>query len=213
MQDYTPKFESDKFFHVYNHAVGQDNLFETNENYNFFLNKYSKYINPIADTFVYCLMPNHFHFLVMIKEQKEIEKIMRSMQKLENSDATDLENMSELISKFVSKQFSNLFNSYSKSFNKQQNRTGNLFNRPLKRKHVNDDIYLKNLIHYIHYNPVYHEFVENLNEWKHSSYESFFSEKKTNLKRKEVIEIFNDIENFHAFHLREIDDEFSIDFE
>ena len=77
MKNYLPPLEADNYYHIYNHAVGQDNLFKKDENYNFFLKKYANYINPIADTFAYCLMPNHFHFLVRIKYEKAIEALLR----------------------------------------------------------------------------------------------------------------------------------------
>jgi len=64
--------EPDKYYHIYNHAVGGDNLFCSNENFNYFLQKYKHYITPIADTFAYCLMPNHFHLAVRIKSKKEL---------------------------------------------------------------------------------------------------------------------------------------------
>ena len=62
----------DYFYHIYNHANGDDNLFREQENYRFFLQQYAKYINPIADTYAYCLMPNHFHLLVKIKEEQDL---------------------------------------------------------------------------------------------------------------------------------------------
>jgi REP element-mobilizing transposase RayT len=59
------------YYHIYNHANGSENLFLNEDNYNFFLKKYSSYIRPVADTFAYCLMPNHIHVLVRIKEINE----------------------------------------------------------------------------------------------------------------------------------------------
>ncbi len=54
-------------YHLYNHANGGDDLFREEENYRYFLRRCDKYINPIADTMAYCLMPNHFHFMVRTK--------------------------------------------------------------------------------------------------------------------------------------------------
>ena len=58
------------FYHLYNHANGSENLFRNDENYRFFLQKYAKYISTVADTYAYCLMPNHLHFLIKIKSEK-----------------------------------------------------------------------------------------------------------------------------------------------
>lgn len=59
--------ETEKFYHIYNHANGNENLFIEEENYHFFLQQWDKYISPIADTYAYCLIPNHIHFLIRIK--------------------------------------------------------------------------------------------------------------------------------------------------
>lgn len=57
------------YYHIYNHANGRENLFCSDENYRFFISRYKKHIAPIADIFAYCLMPNHIHFLVRVKEE------------------------------------------------------------------------------------------------------------------------------------------------
>jgi len=191
MNKYYPILEPEKYYHIYNHAVGKSNIFESEGNYYFFLEKYKQYISPFVDTFAYCLLPNHFHIAIRVQ------------------NLTGFKNLSG----FISHQFSNFFNSYTKSFNKQQDRRGALFERPFKRKLIETDEYFINLIHYIHYNPVHHGFVEDLRDWKFTSYESFFSTKATLLKRNEVIAWFHDIKAFEEFHKRELDDKITIDFE
>src|SRR6187402_549563 len=107
-------FEPSSNYHVYNRTVGDDNLFYSESNYLYFLKKYEEYIQPVAETFTYCLMPNHFHFLIRIKE----EKVFSSLLKKKNKDSTK-ENAIHL---YISKQFSNLFNGYSQAINKQESR-------------------------------------------------------------------------------------------
>jgi REP element-mobilizing transposase RayT len=134
-------------------------------------------------------MPNHFHFLVKIKSEEEITLFFK--EKSENNNQIGFENLSGLISK----QFSNLFNSYAKALNKQQNRTGSLFQRGFKRKEINSDLYLKELVLYIHCNAVHHGFVHYFEDWKYTSYH--------NLKaggNKVVIKWFDDLSNFVACH-------------
>ena len=67
MQDYKSNLSQDCFYHIYNRANGNEKLFASDDNYIYFLKQYNYYISPIAKTFAYCLMPNHFHFLVQIK--------------------------------------------------------------------------------------------------------------------------------------------------
>ena len=197
--------EPEGYYHVYNHAVGKENLFSKEDNYYFFLHKYLWHINSIADTYAYCLMPNHFHIALSIKSENEIVKV-QELSSFNASKELSVEN-------FISKQFSNLFSSYTQAYNKQQNRRGTLFMKPFKRKRIRDEVYMKKLIHYIHYNPVHHGFVDDLRDWPCSSYESFFSEKASKLKREQVIEWFADIDNFVAFHQRDIDNSFELEFD
>ena len=60
--------EPGSIYHIYNHAVGKENLFLSPDNYSYFLKRYQFFINPVADTYVYCLMLNHLHFLVEVKD-------------------------------------------------------------------------------------------------------------------------------------------------
>jgi len=195
--------EPGKYYHIYNHANGNDNIFKTDANYLFFLKRYAFHVAPVADTFAYCLMPNHFHLAVRIKSAAELA----NLQGLE-----DLEGLSAL-SDHLGQQFSNLFNSYSKAFNKQQNRRGALFVPRFRRKHIDNDSYFRELIHYIHFNPVHHGFVKDLREWKYTSFESFFSEKASLLRRDEVISWFLNRENFLSFHQQQIDGKMVLELE
>jgi len=60
------------YYHIYNRGNNGERLFHTPANYQHFLRLYDKYIDPIADTFAWCLMGNHFHLFVRIKEEGEI---------------------------------------------------------------------------------------------------------------------------------------------
>ena len=61
-------FEPDGHYHIYNHAVGNDNIFREEENYDFFLRKVSSRIMPFANVIAYCLMGNHFHLQVQTRQ-------------------------------------------------------------------------------------------------------------------------------------------------
>ncbi|MCG2431465.1 hypothetical protein [Aequorivita xiaoshiensis] len=93
-----------------------------------------------------------------------------------------------------------MFNAYSKVFNKKNGRVGSLFQRPFKRIKISEEKYLKQLIIYIHLNPENHRIIDNFENYKFSSYNSIISPKPTAIKRTEVIDFFNDIENFILIH-------------
>lgn len=109
------------------------------------------------------------------------------------------------VNKFTKKpiphqQFKHLFNTYAKWYNKKYNRAGSLFTKNFKRKLIDNEKYMKDLIVYIHNNPVHHEFVEQTSDYKWSSYHTIISIKETKLFRDEVLEYFEDRDNFNFVH-------------
>jgi putative transposase len=182
--------QPDLFYHIYNHANGNDNLFTGEENYRYFLQQYQKYISPIAHTYCYCLMPNHFHWLIRIKEEKALLQTFPKFRTLEKLMATN----------FISKQLSNLFSSYSQSFNKLYNRKGSLFMKNFNRKLIQQDNYFSNTVAYIHCNPVHHGFVTHPAQWKWSSYNSLLSSSITQLQRDYIISWFGNENLFIEYH-------------
>ena len=57
-------------------------MFLSSENYRFFLQKYHEPISPVADTFCYCLMPNHFHLILNSHETKAILETLEQFYKV-----------------------------------------------------------------------------------------------------------------------------------
>ncbi len=219
--------EPDKFYHIYNHANGYDKLFREEKNYYFFMQKIENYIVPCFDIHSYCLIPNHFHFAVKVKSEKELsiyfeEKINTKFFKLsqkqsgynnigrilpmENADHGKLK--LAIIEQLLSEQFSHCFNSYVQSYNKIYNRMGSLLKESFQRNYVDSERYLKTLICYIHNNPVNHGIVKSTDMWKHSSYNTMFTDTPTFIKRKEVIDLFGTLENLAASHKERIGKKF-----
>ncbi|WP_340106118.1 hypothetical protein [Rhodohalobacter sp. 8-1] len=185
--------ETGQMYHIWTHANGCENLFLENQNYTYFLEKYSYHIEPVAETYAYCLMPNHLHVMVRVKRENEIRKSFKG------KDLTGFENLSGL----VSKQFSNLFNAYAKAYNKLYDRRGSLFERPFNRKLINSDNYFGTLIAYIHNNPVHHGFASQPGEWPYSSWHAYLQQKITKVRREEGLCWFGGRDKFLRVH-REI---------
>ena len=173
---YSTPLQCDKYYHIYNHAVGNENIFREGGNYLYFLKKYAELIYPFCNTYAYCLMPNHFHFLIRIRGEDEIVKSYQESKKIKSEIKDDLD-----FAKIVIQQFSNFFNGYAKAFNRKYDRMGALFVDYLKRIEVEDELYFTRLINYIHSNPVHHGFVKKLKDWQYSSYHSIISPKPSKL--------------------------------
>jgi REP element-mobilizing transposase RayT len=167
--------ESGQSYHIYNHANGSENIFREEENYRFFLQQYDKYLGGVVDTYAYCLMPNHFHFLVGVKHSLDLP----GFQNLAGLDRTNLK-----ASEFpITKAFSNFFNSYTKAFNKKYQRKGSLFIKNFKRKPILTQSQWQDTFLYIHLNPIKHDFAKDLKNWKWSSFHGY--ERVTNLSKLE----------------------------
>jgi len=72
MKNTTARLQSGVYYHIYNRGNNRENLFLEEKNYPYFLFLYEKHIEPVADTYAYCLMRNHFHLLVRIKETSQV---------------------------------------------------------------------------------------------------------------------------------------------
>jgi REP element-mobilizing transposase RayT len=166
--------EPDQFYHIYNQGNNGINLFLNAGNYLFFLQRFEKYIVPVAHIYAYALMPNHFHFLVQIKS-----------------------NCNE---KIASQAFGNLFNSYAKAFNKQQKRSGSLFRRKFRRKKIENQQYLNNTLIYIHNNPVNHGYCDDSIEYSWTSYHDYLSNESTFINKEVALKWFDGVEEFKEAH-------------
>lgn len=215
-------------YHIYTHANGSENLFRNDENFRYFLKRYKEFIPGVADTLAYCLMPNHLHLLVRVKDEKELAAFFKNKNLLKevkdlsgligadkkdltglgrnNKDQQDLTGLvggsnkdQSGLERLTILQFSHLFNAYTKAFNKVYNRRGSLFTRSFKRKEIATDSYYTSIICYIHTNPIRHGFVKQIADWPWSSYPDLLLPNLTPTQQ-EVINWFGNRAQFIQFH-------------
>lgn len=190
MKNYKPlPLEKGNYYHIYNRGNNGIDVFFDSESYYHFLRLFDRYISPIAETYAWCLLKNHFHILVYIKLDNEVDYSKLEYSTVEKPKVLD-----------PSKQFGHLFNAYTQAINKKFNRTGALFEKPFERKQITSERYLQNVIYYIYNNPVQHGFVQQMNLYPWSSFESIVSDKPTKLKRQDVIELYGTKLDFIDYH-------------
>ncbi len=193
----------DTYYHIYNRGVNRENIFREERNYEYFLKLYIKHIEPVAETFAYCLLRNHFHLLVRIKSAEETLKVLETFRVLSPEGEIQPETLkvSETLKVLPpSQKFSDFFNAYAKAINRAYGRTGSLFQHPFGRVPVISDRQFWNVIAYIHQNPRKHKFVEDFREWKWSSYHALLSEQPTRLNRAAVQEWFGGPQRYEELH-------------
>ncbi len=116
----------------------------------------------------YVIMPNHYHFLLFQTSDKPVSEWLKS-----------------------------LFSGYVQQINQKYDRRGTLFERSAKPKLVTNDNYLIELIHYIHANPLKHNFVADPIDWKYLSLSDYLDNKTSKLTSLRVIsEYFSDCYNY-----------------
>lgn len=179
------------YFHVYNRGNNKETIFKTEENYQYFLSLWKKYIEPVAQTFCYSLLPNHFHFFIRIRES-----IVLNDANNNNITSDNLPKKDVLNPEVISRHFSNFFNGYAKAINKRYNRTGSLFQERFRRKEITNIQYYTTLIGYIITNAVKHGLVKRADEYPYSAFHAMVSEKPTLLLRYEIIAWFGGKKQF-----------------
>lgn len=140
-------------YHIYNRGNNQQTVFFNDDNYIYFLNKCHRYIKPVCAILAWCLMTNHFHFLLEVTQPglKPVRSGGISMPAITNG-------------------FRLLQSSYTKGVNIQQQRTGNLFQQKTKAKLISgDDDYSLTAFHYVHQNPWKAGMVNKPEDWLYSS--------------------------------------------
>ncbi len=188
-EHYYTQFEEGKFYHIYNRSVDKKLMFRKEGNYDFFLKRYEDYLSEVVDTYAYCLLGNHFHLLVQVKDLTRFRAEFKIAEKKSTHN-------------IVSHQFRKFFQSYAMAFNKQHQRTGTLFQTPFKRALVDSERYFTEMIYYIHANPQKHELIDDFREWKWSSYCAFLEEEQVSLAKKEVLDWFGGKAKFEKYHLK-----------
>ena len=200
------QFDSGHLYHIYNQGNNRQRIFLQRENYLYFLRKIQKHVLPFADILAWCLMPNHFHLMVLIN-RVEIELTPSATPDPPPGWARSDAKMS------FNKSIGIMLASYTRAINKQQNWSGSLFRSETKATCLTDvnglspnwitnmgitefiidnhDIeYPKVCSNYILFNPVKDRLVKRPEEWEFSSYSDLIGIRKGKLINKARIQEF-----------------------
>ncbi|MDP8315726.1 MAG: transposase [Candidatus Celaenobacter antarcticus] len=158
------EFVEGAIFHIYNKTMKSLKLFYNDSDYRSFLEYFSKfYKNYPCTIFAYCLMPNHFHFLIRQDSRRPIYELLNHS-----------------------------LSSYVRHLNSKLQRKGPLFQSKLQHVRVKDEKYLFQLVMYIHNNPRKAGLVNDLMDWKYSNYSNFIERKIDTFTSKVSLYIFNE---------------------
>lgn len=184
-------------YHIFNRGVNHTPIFITPRDYKRFLGtivyyqkheqkpRYSFY-NPtfhnlisdtkLVDIVAYCLMPNHFHFL-----------------------------LKQLMDGGVTEFLRKLTNSYTKYFNIKNKRIGPLFQGRFKSVHIETNEQLLHLSRYVHLNPVVSYVTNEIETYIWSSYREYVLGLPGLCSKSIILEQFKTLEDYKNFVLDQED--------
>ena len=170
---------ANEIYHIYNRGNQKQPIFFTRDNYLFILQKVRTYWLPYCDILCYCLMPNHFHFLIKTNE-KTVE--LQPLKPEQQRGIIRWTNFS-----WGTRQ---ILTSYAKAINKQEHLTGSLFTQNTKGKQVSSEWswedYTVWCFKYILQNPVRAGLVRYGAEWEFSAWRDFAGLRKGTLCNMEL---------------------------
>ncbi len=170
--DKRPEYLPGQYYHFYNRGAHRVSIFREPTNYLFVIGRIKKYSAQFHLTMIaYCLMPNHFHFLIR----------------------QDGEKAAGLLPQHV-------FNSYSKAYNKRYQHSGTLFEGNYKVKPVLETSHLLHLCRYIHGNPVKDGMVADPGDWPYSNYLDWIGQRAGKLYDLEFVQAnFSSLAAYRTF--------------
>ncbi len=177
------EFQAGEYYHIYHRGWDRQKIFFETDNYLYFLRLLKKYCYKFAINIIaYCLMPNHFHFMLQPQKQHNLSVFMRKLQQ-----------------------------SYVQAINKRYQRSGPLFYERFRHVHVHSDRYQILLCRYIHVNPKKDGIVIDLRDWPFSIYLEFIEVRRGELfvpgYREKFFKTATDYECFVARYGTDEDDD------
>jgi len=177
------EFQAGEYYHIYHRGGDRQKIFFEEENYLYFLRLLKKYREKFAMNVVaYCLMPNHFHFMLQPQQHDNLSQFMGRLQQ-----------------------------SYVMAINKRYERSGPLFFERFQHVHVHSARYQILLCRYIHINPKKDALVSDLRQRPFSNYLEFVAVRRGVLYvpgyRERYFKTEREYEEFVAKYEAEEDDE------
>ena len=151
------------YYHVYNRWFEKQVIFKNDYDFERFYKLVIKYSNlekyDDIKILSYSFLPNHFHFIIF-NPGVELSSFMWNIQ-----------------------------NAYAKYFNIKYERKWQLFEWRFKAKLINSDEYLSQCLSYVNFNAIKHNIVDNIEDYKWTSYHQIDKKKIEKYKDLELNEL------------------------
>ena len=161
------------YYHIMMRGNNKEKIFARDDLKSYFLDCLTEqYEEGLLDIAAYCIMNNHVHLVIK----------------------ANFGNLSKALKTINTK--------YAMRFNYLNDRVGHVFQGRYKSEIIGNDIYLLNVIRYVHNNPIKAKLVKELHSYKWSSFNDYI---ETNItisgnQKEFVIGCYNSIDKFIEFH-------------
>lgn len=146
------KIHSNRAYHIYNRGVSKHKIFKRDADYKYFIFRIAYYkFKYKIDFEIFCIMPNHYHFLINVGNNPANVAIFMQCIQL----------------------------TYARYYNREYKHAGHVFESTYKRKHIENEAHYKYIYNYILFNPVEANLVKTPEEWAYTKFtnQKTFSDK------------------------------------
>lgn len=169
------KESSSGFYHVFHRGVNQFDIFESDDDREFYLDRMQHYARKTGvEVHAWCLMSNHTHLLIRGKL--------------------------EALSSFMR----NLGSVYARYFNATHKRTGPLFGSRFSSVCVETEEQLIAVTRYVHRNPLYHDEAALFSSYRWSSYGEYVTAAPLTCEIDFLLPLFGSVDGFVRMHEMQI---------
>ena len=176
------KISESGLYHIVFRGINRQRIFEEEPDYIKLKNILIELKKEMGyEVYVYCFMSNHVHILLKEKNMGDISLIMKR-----------------------------LLTKYARWYNIKYGRSGALIANRYKSKPIDVDEYFLSVVRYIHQNPIKAKLVDDIAEYKWSSYVEYITDSEGLSDKEFVLEMLSKDE-FIEFHKIEEELKFSVD--
>lgn len=198
------------YYHVMSRGNNKAKIFTRERDYK----KILQYVKRIVDdnllqVYAYCIMPNHYHLLVRVPQETGCQSTETAKDREMNGcpvafDITTA-TANHLSVDGLSKAMHRINTAYSHYYMASHEHTGHVFQGAFRSREIHNEAYLKNVLRYIHLNPVKANYTRHASEYRWSSYWEYIGKAIRNIIHGDGKDLlnrygFNGVLNFKSFH-------------
>lgn len=207
--EFKAPFHPEAFYHIVCKSIDGIKLFQEHSNYFVFQERFKDFTGLCFDVWSYCLLSNHTHHIIQVKEKNDIIKSIEQLPIEERTTSMqsfliDTDN-EILFDAMIVRQMNRFLVSYANNVNNRRKRKGGTFQKPFRRRMIENDSHLQQAIIYTNANAQKHQLIDDYKKFRYSSYSEILAGDQNFIEPQKVINFFGSIEKFIKVHQEQVD--------